>query len=109
MDSWLVATVAGCCLGAAFFLCVRLRMRLAPLARERFGNWARGAVWLLTILLMIALANGMLLGLRGYWAGSAPANPALLEIWSGLLALGIGLSLVFRRIHRRRMNGSNGS
>lgn len=96
---WIAATVAGLGLGLAWFGCVRLRMHLGPILKARYGNHARRICWLVTILVMILLANLVLLGLRAFlYDPSPPPNQLLLEGWSALLALGLAFALIFRRM-----------
>ena len=102
MTDWLPATCAGVALGVLLFVCVRLRMAFAPMARERYGQGARLAVWILSIALMIALANGTLIGLRTYLLDTAHVNATLkYEIWFCALALAVGVFLVSGRVLRR--------
>jgi hypothetical protein len=103
MQFWLAATVTGIFLGLILFACVRLRMHLGPLIRQRYGDWARRAFWLASILFMILLANQSLNLLRIFVDNQLPAMENLmLEIWFALLALVIGLGFVFKRISKNR-------
>ena len=103
MQFWLAATITGIFLGLILFACVRLRMHFGPLIRQRYGDWARRSFWLASILLMILLANQSLELLRIYVDNQIPATEnLLLEIWFALLALVIGLGLVFKRISKNR-------
>ncbi|NND35912.1 MAG: hypothetical protein HKN81_02150 [Gammaproteobacteria bacterium] len=100
LQDWATATLAGTCLGLAWFACVRLRMHVGPIVRERYGdNWRR-AYWLLTIIVMIVLANVGLRLLRSLT--DKPENMLLLEIWFACLAVLIAFTLIFRRLRRRR-------
>lgn len=99
MQHWLIATLEGAILGLTLYCCVRLRMYIGPKVRERFGNLARRAYWLLTILLMIVLANVGLLIFRIYLSSQSIAAETLyLELWFGLVALGVGIAMIFRRL-----------
>lgn len=99
MQHWLIATLEGVGLGLTLYVCVRLRMYFGPRIREHFGNLARQAYWALTILVMIVLANVGLLVFRIYLSSQSLASETLyLEIWFALVALGVGLLLIFRRV-----------
>lgn len=88
-------------LGLLLFGCVRLRMHLGPRLKARYGNRARRAYWLLTIVMMVALANVALFGLRAYMTTSPPNGSQLaMEIWFALLALGVAMGLIFRRLYK---------
>ena len=99
MQAWIIATAAGIALGLLLYLCVRLRMWLGPIIRDRFGQWARRLYWIVTIAVMVVLANAGLLLVRE-WVGIDAANLLLLEIWFALLALGTAMSMIYRRIRR---------
>lgn len=102
---WIAATLIGFCLGLALYGCVRLRIFLGPRLRDRYGNVARQAFWILTIVVMVALANAALRGLRMYLNDPAPpANNLLLEIWFSALALMVGMGLLLKRMRRSRRN-----
>jgi hypothetical protein len=100
MQLWIAASAAGIVLGLLFFACVRMRMTMGPYLRKRFGNWARQAYWLATILLMILIANAMLQLLRQY----APdqENSFYAELWFISLAAAIAFTLIYRRVNRNR-------
>lgn len=100
LQHWATSTLAGICLGLAWFACVRLRMHVGPIIRERYGNNWRRAYWWLTIIVMIVLANVALRLLR-HLTGE-PADMLLLEIWFACLAVLVAFSLIFRRLRRRR-------
>jgi len=106
MQHWLIATLEGVGLGLTLYLCVRLRMYLGPLIVKRFGQGARRAYWLLTILAMILLGNLGLYVFRIY-LGSQPVtdNMLSLELWFAITALVVGLGLVFRKILRNFLTG----
>jgi len=87
-----------------FYGCVRLRMHVGPLIKDRFGNTARRAYWLLTILAMIIIGNAALLLLRK-WLPQADSS-LLEEIWFLAVAVCIAYALIFRRIaHRNKKTG----
>jgi hypothetical protein len=99
MQHWFTATIIGIGLGLALYTCVRMRMHFGPIIRNRYGNLARRAYWLLTILVMVALANAGLLGLRRLLANPPlPADKLMLEIWFTLLATAVALTLIYRRL-----------
>jgi hypothetical protein len=101
MQHWLFATFAGVGLGLTLYACVRLRMYVGPLIRERFGDWARRAYWLVTILVMIIIGNAGLFVLRIYLdSQSVEHGTLILELWFGVIAMAVGLALVFRRMSR---------
>ena len=99
MLNWIAATVCGLGLGLALYACVRLRMHFGPIVQQRFGKVARQLYWLVTIGVMVLLANLGLILLRGWLAEYGPDNKDLmLEIWFALLALAISLLLIFRQL-----------
>jgi hypothetical protein len=101
VQHWLIATLEGAFLGLALYLCVRLRMYLGPLIVKRFGQGARRAYWLLTILLMILLSNLGLYVFRLYLGSQFFGDETLmLEFWFAILALAVGVGLVFMKISR---------
>ena len=103
MIDWVAATLDGIVLGLAFYGCVRLRMTLGPIIRERYGNWARRIYWLLTIALMVLLANIALLVLRASYADpSLEMQHMLQELWFISLAVGIAFGLIFLRVTRKK-------
>lgn len=103
INHWIAATLIGASLGLALFGCVRARMHFGPRLRARFGDRIRSVYWLVTILIMVALGNGALLGLRTVLADDIiPGYRLLIELWFAVLALGIALALVFRRMRGRR-------
>ena len=61
---WLFDIAAGVVLALFLYLLVRVRMRMAPRMRDRFGDYARWATWVVTIGLMVVLANLGLVLLR---------------------------------------------
>jgi len=101
MQQWIATTLLGGVLGLALFGCVRLRMHLGQRIKARYGNLARRAYWLLTIVVMVTLANVALLGLRAYFTAAPPAgNQLVMEIWFAVLALAVAMSLIFRRLYK---------
>ena len=99
MQHWLIATLEGAGLGLALYLCVRLRMYLGPLIRERFGTHARRTYWILTIVVMVILSNLGLFLFRMYLDSQATIEESLmLELWFAIVATGLGLGLIFRRL-----------
>jgi hypothetical protein len=108
VQHWLIATLEGACLGLTLYLCVRLRMYLGPLIVKRFGQRARRAYWLFTILVMILLSNLGLYVFRIY-LGSQPISDKTLplELWFATMALAMGLGLVFRKILRSFLTGES--
>jgi hypothetical protein len=76
-------------------------MYLGPVIIKRFGQWARLAYWLFTILVMIALSNVGLYVFRIYLSSQQVADETLLlELWFAAMALAVGLGLIFRRFSR---------
>ncbi|MDJ0927423.1 MAG: hypothetical protein QNJ73_07195 [Gammaproteobacteria bacterium] len=101
MQHWILATLIGIGLGLMLYGCVRLRIHLGPRLQARFGNWARSAYWLLTIIVMVILANFSLLTLRDLLADLPDSpNDLLLELWFAALAAGIALFLIYSRVKR---------
>ena len=73
-------------------------MYLGPVIIKRFGQWARRAYWLFTILVMIALSNVGLYVFRIYLSSQHVADETLLfELWFATMALAVGLGLIFRK------------
>jgi hypothetical protein len=103
MQHWAVATATGISVGLILFLCVRLRMYVGPILKIRYGPWARQTYWILTILVMIALANLGLWLLRIYFRSfDITAETLALEIWFSMLALMVAMGLIFNRLYRQR-------
>lgn len=101
MQHWLIATLEGLGLGLTLYACVRLRMYVGPLIKQRFGDWARRVYWLATILVMVILGNAGLFFFRIYLDSQSVDNGTLLlELWFGVIAMAVGLALVFRKISR---------
>ena len=92
-----LSCAVGVALGTAFYYCVRLRMVLGPLTRERFGNWARQLVWIVCIAIMVLLANFALRLLRSLLVGAALSfDQFVYEAVFALTALAVGFGLVYR-------------
>jgi len=73
-------------------------MYLGPIIIKRFGQWARRAYWLVTILVMIALSNLGLYFFRAYLSNQPVGDKTLLlELWFATIALAVGLGLIFRK------------
>lgn len=103
MQHWIVATGDGVFLGLVLYACVRLRMYIGPILKERYGNWARQIYWVFTIVIMVLAANIALLVLQKYLGDSpSPDENLMLEIWFAVLALLVALYLVFGRIKKNR-------
>jgi len=100
LQDWATATLAGICLGLAWFGCVRLRMQVGPIIRERYGNNWRRAYWWLTIIVMIVLANVALRFLRSLTG--EPPNMLLLEIWFACIAVLVAFAFIVQRMRRHR-------
>jgi len=97
-QDWLFATVIGLTTGLVLFAFVRLRMHVGPIIRARWGNTMRQAYWLLTIVLMILVAN---LGL-GLLRRTASTDHVMLEIWFITIAVATAFLFIYRRISRNR-------
>lgn len=103
MQHWLAATLIGISLGLALYACVRLRMHVGPIVKQRYGPLARKAYWIANILVMIVLANLGLWLLRIYLSSQAPLlDGRMLEIWFALLTLFVALGFIFNRLYRNR-------
>ena len=103
IHGFIASSMAGILLGLGFYACVRMRMYAGPKLRERYGNWARQLYWLLTILLMVAIANVALIGLRGYLYNQTSASSTLLsEIWFVLVAVALAFLFIYRRVNRKK-------
>ena len=78
-------------------------MHFGPRVRERFGNGARQALWVLIILFMVLLANLGLRLLRGLVLTDIPQAEWLgFEIVFAASALLVGLALVLLRVRGQR-------
>ena len=83
-------------------------MYLGPVMIKRFGQWARRAYWLFTILVMIALSNVGLYLFRSYLGSQQVADEALLlELWFATMALAAGLGLIFRKLSRNSLTAED--
>jgi len=106
---WIVDVLAGLLLAVLLYALVRFRMLAAPKMRDRFGSWARWAVWLIVGIFMIGIANLELIGLRQLlheWFG----EEALLlhEIVFALVALAAGYFLVARYVISKPRDKNSG-
>mgnify|MGYP003401641130 CR=1 FL=1 len=106
---WIVDILAGLLLAVLLYSLVRFRMLAAPVMRDRFGSWARWGIWVLVALLMIAVANLELIGLRQVlqdWFG----EESLLahEMLFALVALALGYFLVARYVIRKPRDKNSG-
>ena len=101
MSTWFAAAAIGLIAGLLLYACVRVRMHFGPRIRELYGNSARKAFWLVTILAMIVIANIGLYGVRRL-PGIDNAGPLATEIVYTVTFLVVGAGLVFRRQLSRR-------
>ncbi len=99
LQDWLLTSGIGAGLGLLLFACVRLRMHVGPIIRERWGNSMRQVYWLLTIVVMVLLANGGL-GLLRHYAPVGDTPALALEVWFIVVAVGISFGLIFKRMTR---------
>lgn len=98
MLDYVIGIVEGMILGAALYLCVRVRVKFGPLALSRYGQWARSLVWVLSILLMIVIANLGLVLFRTSLLGLVAHKPSLVtEACFAITGLVTGCLLVLRR------------
>lgn len=106
---WIVDVLAGLLLAVLLYLLVRFRMLAAPKMRDRFGPWARWGIWVLVAVLMIAVANLELIGLRQVlhkWIGEE--SMLAHEILFALVALAAGYFLVARYVIRKPRDKNSG-
>jgi hypothetical protein len=96
MLDWVSATIFGLILSLGLYGCVRLRMHFGPIVYRRYGTLARHVYWVVTIVVMVLIANLGLMLLRIYLGDTE--THLMLEIWFALVALGISLILVFRQL-----------
>jgi len=97
MIDFLIAIIEGVILGVTFYACVRLRMRVAPIMLEKYGQNPRKITWLLSIALMVLLANLGLLLLRTSLFGFVGHDPSIAtEACFAITALVTGCLLVLR-------------
>ena len=107
MIDWLVAIAEGGILGTALYWCVRARMKLAPLVLSMHGQWGRRMVWVLSILLMVLLANLGLVLLRTSLFGLVAHQPSIAtEACFAVTGLVTGCLLVLRHM-RNSTDSSN--
>ena len=86
-----------------FYALVLLRMNVAPRMRDRYGDRARWATWVVTIGLMVLLANAGLIVLRQVLHEQYGVDaPFMHEMVYALLAFAIGFVLVNRHVTRNR-------
>jgi uncharacterized membrane protein len=98
---WLFDIVAGVALALLLYALVRVRMRMAPRMRDRFGDYARWAIWVVTIGLMVVLANLGLVLLRQLLHSRFGIDvPFPDEMVFAVVAFGVGFFLVFRHVTR---------
>ena len=98
---WGIALIEGLILGSVLYVCVRLRMTLAPAVVPKFGQAGRWLIWVITIVLMIVIANVGLILLRTSMFGLVEHSPSLAsEGVFALTAMIFGSWLVVA--HRRR-------
>lgn len=106
---WIIDVLAGLLLAALLYALVRLRMRVAPVARDRYGAPARWAIWVLIAILMIIVANLELIGLRNILHGTFGVESSLPhELLFALVALVAGYFLVARYVVRQPRNKNSG-
>jgi hypothetical protein len=100
---WLFDIAAGTALALILYLLVRVRMQMAPRMRERYGSYARWAVWVLTFALMVVFANlGLSMLRQSLHSQFGIDTPFLDEILFALVAFVIGFYLVFSYVKRNR-------
>lgn len=105
MIDWLVAIGEGGILGTALYLCVRARMKLGPLLLSAHGQWGRRMVWIISILLMVVLANLGLVLLRTSLISLVAHKPSLAtEACFALTALVTGCLLVLWHMRNSTSN-----
>lgn len=108
MIDWLVAIAEGGILGVALYLCVRARMKLAPLVLSMYGQWGRRLVWILSILLMVVLANLGLVLLRTSLFGLVAHTPSLAaEACFAITGLVTGCLLVISHMRSSDSNSND--
>ncbi len=100
MAEYLGGFLAGTMVGVALYLCVRARMKYGPLALARFGPWARRLVWVLSMLLVIAIANLGLVVFRELLSALLGREPSLgSEVCFAITGLVVGCVLVLKHMH----------
>jgi hypothetical protein len=99
----IVSLSVGLVVGLLFYFCVRLRMHIGPLLRERFGNWARQIYWLSTLVVMAIAANiGLELTRQLVDYQPEPTNTLPQEILYISFAVALAFTLIYKRINRNR-------
>jgi cytochrome bd-type quinol oxidase subunit 2 len=107
---WFIDVVAGGVLALGLYGLVRFRMMAGPRLRDRYGSWARWAVWVLVAALMVLLANLELIALREILHSWFKFESSLAhEIIFAIVALLGGYFLVARYVRRQRKPGSPNS
>ncbi len=102
MIDWIIASVSGLALGWMLYFCVRLRAALVPIAVAKVGIRGSYWVWFATVVIMIAIGNLSLIGLRNCLSILEPGRSSLaFEIWFAIVGFVLGLYLVTRRAWRR--------
>jgi predicted MFS family arabinose efflux permease len=104
---WVLDIVLGVLLACILYAIVRLRMKVAPKMRDRFGSFARWSVWVLTLLLMVVMANVGLIMLRQMlrdWLGFD--SDWMDELLFSLVSLSLGVALVGRHVIGNRKKQS---
>ncbi len=97
MNSWLLSILFGIMLGVTLFACVRLRVRLTNWLGLRSGSWRLRTLSFASIIAMIAIANGFLIGLRAAIASAGPTDQLLImEVLFSLIGFALGYFLVTR-------------
>jgi len=100
---WLIDIALGVLLAFILYAIVRVRMKVAPKMRDRFGSVARWSVWVLTLLLMVVMANLGLIMLRQMlreWLGFH--SGFMDELLFSLVSLSLGVALVARHVLANR-------
>jgi hypothetical protein len=106
---WIIDVLAGLLLATLLYALVRLRMKVAPVMRERYGDSARWAIWLLVGILMVAVANLELIWLRRVLHSVFGEQSLLLhEILFALVALAGGYFLVARYVISKPRDKNSG-
>ena len=100
---WVIDVLAGVSLALGLYALVRFRMMAAPRMRDRYGSWARWAVWVLVSLMMVLLANLELIALREILHSWFDFDSSWAhEIIFALVALLGGYFLISRYVRRDR-------
>ncbi len=100
---WLIPAGEGIVIAFVFYALVRVRMWLGPRMRDRFGEHARTATWVLTIGLMVVAANVGLIWLRRILHDEHGVDaPFLHEMLYAFVAFAVGFGLVFWHVIRKR-------